>query len=73
MLSCSVCEIRGNLHLVLFETDEQGGDQFTSQEMTYHTARQIPGSTEVVDLKNLLYFVFFIITQFINIFKHDKT
>ena len=54
MLSCSVCESRGNLHLVLFETDEQGGDQFTCQEMTYHAARQIPGSSKVLDLKNLL-------------------
>ena len=31
--------------------DEQGGDQFASQEMTYHAARQIPGSSKVVDLK----------------------
>ena len=54
MLSCSVCESRGDLHLVLFEADEQGGDQFASQEMTFHAARQIPGSSEVVDLKNLL-------------------
>ena len=55
MLPCSVCESRGNLHLVLFESDEQGGDQFASQEMTYHAARQIPGSSKVVDLKNLLF------------------
>ena len=46
-----LCESRGNLHLVLFESDEQGGDQFASQEMTYHAARQIPGSSKVVDLK----------------------
>ena len=51
MLPCSVCESRGNLHLVLFESDEQGGDQFASQEMTYHAARRIPGSSKVVDLK----------------------
>ena len=25
-----------------FESDEQGGDQYASQEMTYHAARQIP-------------------------------
>ena len=54
MLPCSVCESRGNLHLVLFESDEQGGDQFASQEMAYHAARQIPGSSKVADLKNLL-------------------
>ena len=54
MLPCSVCESRDNLHLVLFESDEQEGDQFASQEMTYHAARQIPGSSTVVDLKNLL-------------------
>ena len=36
-----------------FETDEQGGDQFASQEMTYHAARQIPGSSERADLKYL--------------------
>ena len=54
MLPCSLCESRGNLDLVLFESDEQGGDQFASQEMTYHAARQIPGSSKVVDLKNLL-------------------
>ena len=53
MLPCSVCESRGNLHLVLFETDEQGGDQFASQEMTNHAERQIPGSSKVSDLKNL--------------------
>ena len=41
--------------LVLFENDEQGGDQrYASQEMTYHAARQIPGSSEVVDLKDML-------------------
>ena len=38
----------------LFESDEQGGDQFASQEITYHAERQIPGSSEVVDFKNLL-------------------
>ena len=54
MLPCSVCESRGNFHLVLFESDEQGGDQYASQEMTYHAARQIPGSSEVVDLKDML-------------------
>ena len=52
--SMSVCESWGNLHLVLFESDEQGGDQYASQKMTYHAARQIPGSSEVVDLKDLL-------------------
>ena len=51
MLPCSVCESKGNLHLVLFESDEQEGDQYASQEMTYHAARHIPGSSEVVDLK----------------------
>ena len=40
--------------MVLFESDEQGGDQYASQEMTYLAARQIPGSSEVVDLKDLL-------------------
>ena len=54
MLPCSVCESRGNLHLVLFEKDEQGGEQYASQEMTYHTARQIPGSSEIVDLKDMV-------------------
>ena len=54
MRPCSVCESRGNLHLVLFESDEQGGDQYASQEMTYHAARQIPRSSEVVDLKDML-------------------
>ena len=54
MLPCSVCQSRGNLHLVLFESDEQGGDQYASQEMTYHAARQIPRSSEVVDLKDML-------------------
>ena len=54
MRPCSVCESRGSFHLVLFESDEQGGDQFASQEMTYHAEWQIPGSPEVVDLKNLL-------------------
>ena len=33
------------------ESDEQGGDQFASQEMTYLAERRIPGSSEVVDLK----------------------
>ena len=33
MLPCSVCESRGNFHLVLFESDEQGGDQYASQDM----------------------------------------
>ena len=45
---------QGNLHMVLFESDEQGGDQYASQEMTYLAARQIPGSSEVVDLEDLL-------------------
>ena len=54
MLPCSVCESRGNLHLVLFESDEQGGDQYASQEMTYHAERKIPGTSEVVDLKDIL-------------------
>ena len=40
---------QGNLHLVLFEINEQGGDQYASQEMTYLAARQIPGASEVVD------------------------
>ena len=40
--------------LKLFESDEQGGDQFASQVITYHAERQIPGSSEVVDFKNLL-------------------
>ena len=52
MLPCS--EGMGNLHLVLFESNEQGGYQFASQEMTDHAARQILGSSEVVDLKDLL-------------------
>ena len=47
-------ESRGNLHLVLFESDEQGGDQYASQEITYHAARQIPRSSEIVDLKDML-------------------
>ena len=34
-----------------FVSDEQGGDQFASQEMTYPAERRIPGSSEVVDLK----------------------
>ena len=50
----SVCESRGNLHLVLFKSDEQGGDQYARQEMTYHAERQIPRSSEVVDLKDML-------------------
>ena len=37
-----------------FESDEQGGDQYASQEMTYHAARQIPGSSKVADLKDML-------------------
>ena len=36
---------------VFCESDEQGGDQFASQEMTYLAERRIPGSSEVVDLK----------------------
>ena len=36
---------------VFCESDEQGGDQFTSQEMTYLAERRIPGSSKVVDLK----------------------
>ena len=36
---------------VFCESDEQGGDQFVSQEMTYLAERRIPGSSEVVDLK----------------------
>ena len=54
MVPCAVCKSRGNFHLVLFESDEQGGDQYASQEMTYHAARQIPESSEVVDLKDML-------------------
>ena len=54
MVPCSVCKSRVNFHLVLFEIDEQGGDQYASQEMTHHAARQIPGSCEVVDLKDML-------------------
>ena len=57
MLPCSVCESRGNFHLVLFESDEQGGDQFASQQMTYHASRQIPGSSKVVDLKKICFLV----------------
>ena len=38
-------------YLVLFESDEQGGDQFASQEITYDAKRQIPGSSKDVDLK----------------------
>ena len=37
---------------VFCESDEQGGDQFVSQEMTYLAERRIPGSSEVVDLKS---------------------
>ena len=33
MLPCSVCESRGNFHLVLFESDEQGGDRYASLDM----------------------------------------
>ena len=36
---------------VFCDSDEQGGDQFASQEMTYLAERRIPGSSEVVDLK----------------------
>ena len=55
MLPCSVCKSRrGNLHLVFFESDEQGGDQYASEEMTYLAERQIPGTSETVDLKDML-------------------
>ena len=37
-----------------FESDEQEGDQYASQEMTHHAPRQIPESSEVVDLKDML-------------------
>ena len=33
-----------------FESVEQGGHQYASQEMTYHAARHIPRTSEVVDL-----------------------
>ena len=63
MLPCSVCESKGNLHLVLFESDEQGGDQYASQEMIYHAARHIPGSSEVVDLKDLLVLITWFVSE----------
>ena len=43
----------GNLHLVLLESDVQGGDQFTSH-VTYRAEKQTPGSSMVVNLKYLL-------------------